>query len=202
MESSSEGSAAPSAPRQSAATVPALQRIRLPLWLFLLMLLALLGMFGWSQYQANAADHRLAEERQAMAQAMETERAALQTAAADAVTRQTVELETLFGAALAWSVRSSMLRNNLDEIDQYFGDLVKNPRITLVLLAGPDGKVLRSTDRRYLDTDFATSFPPALLTGSDVSVHPDEGRRKRIVLPVQGLTSRLGTVMLVYLPQE
>jgi len=201
---------APDSPSPSgtgAAPAPAshasiLQRMRLPLWMFLVLLALLLAAIGWGLYSTSAADRRVASEREAMAQAFEAERVALRKASSDDLTRQTAELETLFGAALAWSVRGSMLRNNLDEIDQYFGDLVKNPRIPLVLLADADGKVLRATDRKYLDSDFATHFPPELLAGSDVAVHPDEGRRKQIVLPVQGLTARLGTVLLVYSPPD
>lgn len=184
-------------PRQSL-----LQRTKLPLWVSLLLLVLLAAAVAWAFYAAGASERRLAAQQQELTQKLEVERTTMRREAEESLVRQTRELETLFGAALAWSVRSALLRNNLDEIDQYFGDLVKNPRIPLVLLADAEGKVLRATDRKYLDTAFEANFPAELLTGTDVAVHLDEGRRKRIVLPIQGLTSRLGTVLLVYSPPE
>jgi len=202
MESPSDQPSAQAAADPTTSAASALQRIKLPLWLFLLLLVLLLVSFGWGRFAASTAERRLASERQTMTEAFDAERAALQKASNEAIARQTAELESLFGAALAWSVRSSMLRNNLDEIDQYFGVLVRNPRIPLVLLVGAEGQILRSSDRQFVDSDFAAHFPAELLTGSDVAVHPDEGRRRRIVMPIQGLTARLGTVLLIYSPLD
>ena len=177
-----------------------LHEMRLPLWVSLLLLALLIVVFAWSWFSAGGAQRRLAEERQQLSRQLEAERSVLQREAQEALARQTRDLQALFGAALAWSVRSAMLRNNLDEIDQYFGDLVKNPRIPLVLLADVEGKVLRSSDRKYLASRFAEHFPAELLKSEDVAIHPDEGNRQRLVLPIQGLTARLGTVLVVYAP--
>jgi len=179
-----------------------LLRTKLPLWVSVALLVLLAAAVAWAFFAAGASERRLAAQQQELTQKLEIERATLLRESEEALMRQTRELETLFGAALAWSVRSAMLRNNLDEIDQYFGDLVRNPRIPLVLLADAEGKVLRATDRKFLATAFEASFPAELLTGTDVAVYPDEGRRKRIVLPIQGLTARLGTVLLLYSPPD
>lgn len=177
-----------------------LQEMRLPLWVSLLLLALLIIVFAWSRFSAGGGERRLAEERQQLSQKLESERSAMQHQAQETLARQTQDMQILFGTALAWSVRSAMLRNNFDEIDQYFVDLVKNPRITLALLADVDGRVLRTSDRKYLDSRFSEHFPAELLRGEDVAIHPDEGNRRRLVLPIQGLTSRLGTVLLVYAP--
>jgi hypothetical protein len=177
-----------------------LQEVKLPLWVSLALLALLIIVFAWGRWTAGVGERRLATERQQLTQQVEAERAAMQREMHETLARELRELQNLFGHALAWSVRSAMLRNNFDEIDQYFVDLVKNPRITLALLADVNGKVLRSSDRKYLDSPFSEHFPVELLKGEDVAVHPDEGGRKRLVLPIQGLTSRLGTVLLVYSP--
>lgn len=190
----------PAASSPQPSPLARLQAMRLPLWVSLLLLALLIVVFAWGRLGAGGAERRLAEERQQLGEKLETERSAMQRGAQEALARQTRDLQALFGTALAWSVRSAMLRNNFDEIDQYFGDLVKNPRISLVLLADAEGRVLRSSDRKYLDARFAEHFPAELLKGEDVAVHPDEGSRSRLVLPIQGLTSRLGTVLVVYAP--
>ena len=188
------------APARERSPLAKLQDIRLPLWVSLALLLLLVIVFAWGRITAGAAERRLAAERQALAQQVQAERAALQREAQETLARETRDLQQLFGSALAWSVRSALLRNNLDEIDQYFTELVKNPRVTLVLLADNDGKVLRASDRKFLETPFGEHFPAEYLKSEGVAVHPGEGRQQRLVLPIQGLTARLGTVLLVYLP--
>jgi hypothetical protein len=184
------------APKPSA--LARLQQTKWPVWVSLLLLLALVILAAWAAYAISAGERRLTQERQQLEQKFEADTSALRRDAQEAVARQTQEMQLLFGTALAWSVRSAMLRNNLDEIDQYFGDLVKNPRIALVLLADVDGKVLRTTDRKYLDAQFSTHFPEDLLKVESVVVRSGDGDRIRLVLPIQGLTTRLGTVLLVY----
>ncbi len=175
-----------------------LQQTKLPVWVSLLLLLALGIVAAWAAFAISGAERRLTQERQQFEQKLEADTSALRREAQETVARQTQEMQLLFGTALAWSVRSAMLRNNLDEIDQYFGELVKNPRIALVLLADVDGKVLRTTDRKYLDGQFSTHFPEEFLKVENVVVRSGEGERIRLVLPIQGLTARLGTVLLVY----
>lgn len=171
---------------------------KLPAWVSLVLLLILFGVIGWSVFATNANERRFAEERQRLDQKLAADVGDARRQMQEALSDQTREMRGLFGTALAWAVRSSMLRENLDEIDQYFMELVKNPHIALVLLADSEGKVLRSTDRKYLETQFATHFPPALLQDAGVSIHAGAGNAVRLVLPIQGLTSRLGTVLLEY----
>lgn len=184
------------APKRSLAG--RLQSTKLPVWVSLLLLLALIVVGGWSMIASSANERRSAEERVLLSQKLEADLAAARRQMQETISGQTRDMQSLFGTALAWAVRSSMLRNNLDEIDQYFGDLVKNPRIALVLLADAEGTILRSTDRKYLDAQFSSQFPAALLQDADVSIHAGESNRVRLVLPIQGLTSRLGTVLLEY----
>ena len=175
-----------------------LQSTKLPVWVSLLLLLALIAVGGWGMIESNANERRADEERVLLSQKLEADLAAARRQMQETISVQTRDLQNLFGTALAWAVRSSMLRSNLDEIDQYFGDLVKNPRIALVLLADAEGTILRSTDKKYLDAQFSSQFPAALLQDADVSIHAGESNRVRLVLPIQGLTSRLGTVLLEY----
>jgi hypothetical protein len=198
MEPESPETPAEASPKPS--RLAKLHEIRLPLWMSVVLLAVLVIVIAWSRFTSGTSERRLEAERQELVQKLEAERAAMQREAQDNLARETREVQLLFGHALAWSVRSAMLRNNFDEIDQYFADLVKNPRVTLVLLADIEGKILRASDKKYLDTRFTEHFPAELLKGADVAVHPDEGTRRRIVLPIQGLTARVGTVLLVYTP--
>jgi hypothetical protein len=188
------------APPKTPSRLARLQETKLPLWVSAVLLLVLLIVFTWGRITSGAAERRLEAERRELMQKVEAERATLQRETQESLGRETRELQLLFGHALAYAVRSAVLRNNFDEVDQYFSDLVRNPRVTLVLFADTEGKILRASDRKYVDTRFGEHFPADLLKSPDVSVHPGEGARRQLVAPIQGLTARVGTVLLVYAP--
>jgi len=175
-----------------------LHTIKLPLWVGLVLLALLAGVFIWKQIEVGGAERRLAAERQVLIEKTEADKAALQHSAQETLASQSAEIYQLFGTALAWNVRSAMMRKNYDEIDQYFSALVKHDRIQLALLADPAGKVLVASDRKYLESRFSDHFPAALLQQPGVTIHPGEGKERRLVLPIQGLNSQLGTVVLTY----
>jgi len=180
------------------STLVKLRTIKLPLWVSLALLALLIGVFAWKQIAVGAAERRLAGERQALIDKTEAERAAFQRTGQEALARHSEDAHRLFGTALAWNIRSAMMRNNLDEIDQYFTALVQNERIQFVLLADREGKVLLASDRKYLGGQFSDSFPAALLQQTGVTIHPAEGKERRMVLSIQGLNTQLGTVLLTY----
>ena len=106
------------------------------------------------------------------------------------------EAQRQFGMALAWAVRGEMIRNNLDQVDQFFGEIVKLPNTERVLLAGSDGKVQVSTDRRHLGAEATTLVAPELLLLPQITVRSEADGSRLLVVPVMGLNARLGTVIV------
>jgi type II secretory pathway pseudopilin PulG len=183
----------------SPATSPATREpMKLPLWVTLVLLGLLLAVIAWRQYAVVATERRFEAERQELTSRLTAEKQVAVARARQALTQQTEDALKLFGTALGWTVRSAMMRNNRDEIDQYFTELVKRDRVRLALLADPDGKVLVSSDRNFQGSAFAQHFPAALLQEPTVAIQPGEGQLRRLVVPVHGLSQKLGTVLLVY----
>lgn len=178
------------------SSTSALQK-RVPAWVALALLVALIVVIAIWQLAGRETERRFEAERQELTQKLEADRAAIQSQAREAIARQSEEAHILFGTALAWVVRSALMRNNMDEIDQYFSTLVKNERIKLALLASQDGKVMVSSDRQYQGSELGQHFPPALLEVEQVTVQR-EAAQNRLVLPIQGLSSRLGTALVIY----
>ena len=187
--------------RHKQTFVDKLREIRLPLWVSLVLLVLLLVVFAWQRIAVGAAERRLAVEKQALTEQSAAAQAAFMAQAREALARHSEANHALFGNALAWAVRGEMIRNNRDQIDQYFTELVRNERIRLVLLADVNGKILLASNRKLQEGNFADVFPAALLQEPQVTVQEGEGNEKRLVLPIQGLTARLGTVVVVYLPE-
>jgi type II secretory pathway pseudopilin PulG len=188
----------PETVERSDSALARLHETRLPLWVSLVLLVLLIAALAWRQLGMSAAERRFEAERQQLVQQTEAQRAALRTRAQQALSETSDDAHVLFGTALAWAVRSAMIRKNLDEVDQYFSTLVQHPRIPLALLADTQGAIVLASDRSLLGAKFAGHFPPALLEATAVTVHPGEGEQRRLVLPIHGLTERLGTVIVVY----
>jgi hypothetical protein len=175
-----------------------LTEVRLPLWVGLLLLVLAIAAFVWKVVAVKQAEGRLDTERQQLTQQMQTEGSALRQKVAEQLARSSDADHLLFGEALAWAVRGDLLRHNLDQVDQYFAELVKTQGIQRVVLAGPDGKVLVASDKKYQGAAFSQLFSADLLNLSQVAIRPGQGDQRLLVLPIMGLNSRLGTVVLEY----
>lgn len=182
----------------SSTTRPSGEKMKLPLWVTLAVLGLALAVLAWQQYSVVSAERRFEAERQALTSKLAADHEAALTRTRNALTAHSEEALKLFGTALGWTIRSAMMRENRDEIDQYFTELVKRDRVRLALLAGPDGKVLVASDRNFQDSAFSQHFPAALLQEPAVAIHRGEGQLRRLVVPVHGLSQQLGTVLLVY----
>ena len=173
-----------------------LLKTAVPLWTVLIALVLLIAM-GVSRHVAvGDAERRIEIERQSLARTLKSEREAA-AAQRHALVQQSGQAHLLFGSALAWAVRSALVQNDVREADQYFAELVRNDRVKLALLANAKGRVVASTDRQFLGKSFGAHFDRALLKTDKISLHPDGGDI-RLVVPIRGLTSRLGTVLVSY----
>lgn len=187
-------------PARKRSVLDMLRETRLPLWVSLLLALLLVVVFVWSRILLGAAEARLENERQEMTRRFEEDKSALLARLQDFTARQDDESQRHFGTALAWAVRGELIRNNLDQVDQYFNEMVRMERVERVVLASQDGKILLSSDRRHQGGDFSALYPAGLLSVPQVSVLAGAEGKKRVVVPVMGLTARLGTVVMDYAP--
>lgn len=187
---------------QAATLMTRLAQTRLPLWISLALLLLWLATLGWNSVRMSRAEARLEQDRAAMTAQFEADRRALLDQVRSRVEAETDEALRQFGLALAWAVRGEMIRNNLDQIDQFFSEIVRLPDTERVLLAGSDGKVQVSTDRRHLGADAATLVAPEALLLPEVTVRSEADGTKLLVIPVMGLNARLGTVILSGRPSD
>jgi hypothetical protein len=187
-----------SSPAAPSSWTDRLARARLPLWLALLVVVLLLVVLGWQRVAMNRAEASLAAERQAMSRQFEADRSALLSDLRARVEANTDETKRQFGMALAWAVRGEMIRNNLDQVDQFFGEIVKLPHTERVLLADASGTVRVSTDRRHLGAALTTLVPVEATLADKVEVRVQAEGPKLLVIPVMGLNSRLGTVVVSY----
>lgn len=180
-----------------------LTETRLPLWVSLVLLVLWLVTFAWQSLAQRRLEARLEQDREAMASQFETDRQNLFGQLRSRVGSETDESRRQFGLALAWAVRGEMIRNNLDQVDQFFTEIVRLPNTERVLLIGADdNKVLVSTDRRHQGADGAAVVGADTLQVQQVSVRAGQNGTRELVIPVMGLNSRLGTVIVTTRPAD
>ena len=182
----------PAAPRRSIAG------IRVPLWMPLLLLVLLIAVLAWRQISVTSAEKRFETERQELTSSLEADKAAAVARMRQALSKEHEEALRLFATALGWTIRDAMMRDNRDQIDQYFTQLVKDARVRLALLADPNGKIIVSSDRNFQGAAFSQHFPAALLQESSISIRLGEEQTRRLVVPIHGLSAPLGTVIIDY----
>ncbi|MFN3545227.1 MAG: hypothetical protein ACK4UX_10295 [Thiobacillus sp.] len=189
-------------PSTSTGVMGKLTAIKLPLWVSLALVILWAISFGWQSLAQKRLVAKLETDRAAMTAQADNDRQALlgelrsrAGAASEASLRE-------FGMALAWAVRGEMIRNNLDQIDQFFTEIVKLPGIERALLAGADGKVVVSSDRRHLGVEASTVVPPEALALPQVTVRREADGSMLLVVPVMGLNDRLGTVFVTRRPAD
>lgn len=156
------------------------------LTLFLLMLVAI-NYFAFSkQWALDAQD-------EAHAETMEVARAQAQ-AQLDSVALADLQLVT---RSMVWAVRSELVRENYEQVGQYFNQFVKSPRVEVVTLIRPDGTVWLSSDKKLEGENFVGPLPIPIGGGERMTVDAAEGE-VQISAPVMSLESKLGTLVVRY----
>ncbi|MFA5082623.1 MAG: hypothetical protein WC474_08780 [Hydrogenophilaceae bacterium] len=106
----------------------------------------------------------------------------------------------LFSTPLAWVIRREVMAANLDQVDQYFTDLVQMPGFQSAVLANPDGKILVASDRKQLAVPFASLYPAEYLQAGDIRIERSASAGLRAIIPILGLKQHLGVLVLEYTP--
>ena len=133
-----------------------------------------------------------------MAKKLENERVIITQQAREYADKQYLKEEERFGQVLSWAVRGELIRNNLDQIDQYLSEIVKMKDTERVVLIGDDGQLLVSTDKRLEETKGTEIFPNEILNLQKITVKSDVDGRKILVVPVMGLNKKIATVVVSY----
>ena len=133
-----------------------------------------------------------------MAKRLESERALITQQAREYADKQYTREEERFGQVLSWAVRGELIRNNIDQIDQYLSEIVKMKDTERVVLIDEDGQLLVSTDKRLEESKATELFPKEILNLQKITVKSDVEGKKILVVPVMGLNKKIATIVISY----
>lgn len=147
--------------------------------------------FAWKVIAVNKVESDMTKE-------LENERVLITQQAREYADKQYIREEERFGQVLSWAVRGELIRNNLDQVDQYLSELVKMRDTERVVLISEDGQLLVSTDKRLEETKGTEIFPSEILNLQKITVKSDVDGKKILVVPVMGLNKKIATVVVSY----
>ncbi|MTB51228.1 hypothetical protein [Lewinella sp. W8] len=165
-----------------------LRRNWFTLTLFFLMLAAI-NYFAFSKQwalNAQAEDHQ---------EAMELMRTQVQ-AQFDSVALVDLQVVT---RSLVWAVRSELVRENYEQVGQYFNQFMKSPRVEAVTLIRLDGTIWLASDKKLEGQNFMGPVPIPIGGGERMTVDASDPGVVQISAPVMSLDSKLGTLVVRYL---
>jgi hypothetical protein len=143
--------------------------------------------------EAQAATERARIESQAAA-----EREALLARASTARATLATDLLKMNALPLSWAVRQALQDKDYREIALYFQQLVGLSRVRRAALVLSDGIIKVASDKKLEGKAAAEAFAGASLVDDGPIVRPRDEHMLEAIVPIMGLNSRLGTVIVHY----
>jgi hypothetical protein len=106
------------------------------------------------------------------------------------------EFGELAAVTMEWAVRAELIRDDVEDVQEYMQRLVKRPHIRRALVAKADGTVVGSGDRAQRGQAIAKLVPELPADLSKLQSIQTADNRTLFVVPVMGLESRLGMLVL------
>lgn len=168
-----------------------LPETKLPAWYGLAFLAIIVVIFAWKQIAVGKVEADMNKQ-------LESERVLITQQAREYADEQYVQEEVRFGQVLSWAVRGELIRNNLDQVEQFLNEIVKMKDTERVDLIDNDGQLIISTDKRHEEAEAGDLFSDAILQERKITVHSDIDGKKLLTVPVMGLNDRLAIIVISY----
>jgi uncharacterized membrane protein affecting hemolysin expression len=111
---------------------------------------------------------------------------------------RSMELVRTTGVASGLAMREALLAEDLKRLHAYADRLVQESTVEVATVAGVDGTVIASSDRKREGTGVESSLK-TLLGALDTPLVDDVGdNRLRVVIPLTGLNRRIGYLLLIF----
>jgi hypothetical protein len=102
----------------------------------------------------------------------------------------------------SWAVRSEMLRNNMEQVDNYMTDLVKTADLNNISAVKTDGIVVLSTDKKFEGNIYPGPIANELAQINQTVSRTGENGDIISICPIMGIDNRIGTLIITYTPKK
>lgn len=148
----------------------------------ILSLIAILIVYIWFYVKMNKTTERFQDEKTQLITRYETER--------DSTTISNLEFVSMI---FSWSVRSELLRDNTENLNQLITVFVKESGVDLVQIIDPKtNMVMLSSDKKFEGKEYTKRLDFEIQKSTSLK----EEDVLRIVTPVMGLNDKIGVLVL------
>ncbi|MEM6822408.1 MAG: hypothetical protein AAF558_10760, partial [Verrucomicrobiota bacterium] len=89
-----------------------------------------------------------------------------------------------FSMPFSWAIRSALLEENTEQIDNYLIQLVQNSDFQVASVAGADNIILASTNKKYEGQPISSEFPLYKLASDTTTIESTEDDELAIIVPI------------------
>lgn len=147
-----------------------------------LLVLALIVVVCWWFIQLNVVKKQMLTEKNNIIHTYETKLDSLST-----------EKFELFTKAFSLAVRGELIRENMDQVNQFFISIVKEPGIRKIqLIDAVSETILISTDKK----EEGLAVNNRIILDAETTFHFTDETGFKIISPVMGLNSKIGILVI------
>ena len=149
---------------------------------FYLMLILIIGIvFIWAKIRMNQIEKESDETKRQLIENYEF--------TIDSLNIENIEMTM---KVFTWAIRSEMLRENIDQVNQFFITLVQEPTIVNLKVVDPENlEIIISTDKKEEGLFYKDE---GLIRTNDIVVNKDS-TILRVINPIMGLNRKLGVLV-------
>lgn len=155
--------------------------------IILVAVVLLAALWIWKNIQINN------EQKEA-----ERKKQLLQEQASALITNSHKEHLKLLAKPYVWAVRSELLKGNINQVNLYANEMVKEKNVRSIVVANDKGVIISSTNKKNEGQQFSSVGKPNYLTSDTTIVENINDSIMVMSSPVMGFNNRLGTMMITY----
>lgn len=155
----------------------------------LVALVLLAALWAWKAIEVRSVRNAAEEENERVRQ----------TAVSMITEERAVQLK-LLAKPFVWAIRSEMLRGNMEGVNLYLQDMVKEKNFQRIQVADTRGMVVASTDKKTEGKPLADRG--GMLTADSTVVRNTGDSAWIISSPIMGFNNRLGTLVIDYVNEK
>jgi hypothetical protein len=148
-------------------------------------LVLIAGLWIWKAIEVNGVRKEAEQEKERVRQT-----------AVNLITATRAEHLELLAKPFVWAVRSEMLRGNIEGVNLYLQDMVKEKNFQRIQVADAQGVVVASTDKKTEGKPIGEGG--GSLSTDSTTVHHVGDSTWIISSPIMGFNNRLGTLVIDY----
>ncbi len=108
----------------------------------------------------------------------------------------------LLAKPYVWAVRSEMMQGNINQVNLFANDMVKEKNFQRIVVANDKGIIVSSTNKKDEGQPFSTVGTDAALSSNNTSVQNVSDSILVMTSPIMGFNNRLGTLLIKYAIQK